>query len=36
MGDKPPLATDRVRHFGEPVAAVVADDERTAPPPRDS
>jgi CO/xanthine dehydrogenase Mo-binding subunit len=30
LGDKPPLATERVRYFGEPVAAVVADDERTA------
>jgi len=30
LGDKSPLATDRVRHFGEPIAAVVADDERTA------
>ncbi len=30
LGDKPPLARDRVRYFGEPVAAVVADDERTA------
>jgi CO/xanthine dehydrogenase Mo-binding subunit len=30
LGDKPPLATDRVRYFGEPVVAVVADDERTA------
>ncbi|MCG8480704.1 MAG: xanthine dehydrogenase family protein molybdopterin-binding subunit [Spirochaetales bacterium] len=30
LGDKPALAVDRVRHFGEPVVAVVADDERTA------
>ncbi len=30
LGDKPPLARERVRYFGEPVAAVVADDERTA------
>jgi CO/xanthine dehydrogenase Mo-binding subunit len=30
LGDKPPLAIDKVRYFGEPVAAVVADDERTA------
>jgi CO/xanthine dehydrogenase Mo-binding subunit len=30
MGDKPALAVDRVRYYGEPVVAVVADDERTA------
>lgn len=30
LGDKPPLARDRVRYFGEPVAVVVADEERTA------
>jgi CO/xanthine dehydrogenase Mo-binding subunit len=30
LGDKPALAIDRVRYFGEPVVAVVADDERTA------
>lgn len=30
MGDKPALAVDRVRYFGEPVVAVVADDERTS------
>ena len=30
LGDKPPLAVDVVRYFGEPVAAVVADDEPTA------
>ncbi|MFW6293709.1 MAG: xanthine dehydrogenase family protein molybdopterin-binding subunit [Spirochaetota bacterium] len=30
LGDKPPLAFDRVRYFGEPVVAVVADDEQTA------
>lgn len=30
LGDKPALAVDRVRYFGEPVAAVVADDEPTA------
>lgn len=30
MGDKPPLARGRVRHQGEAVAAVVADDEATA------
>ena len=30
LGDKPALAVDRVRYFGEPVAAVVADDEATA------
>ena len=30
MGDKPPLARGLVRHHGEPVAAVVADDEASA------
>ena len=30
LGDKPALAVDRVRYYGEPVVAVVADDERTA------
>ncbi len=30
MGDKPPLARGVVRHHGEPVAAVVADDEASA------
>jgi CO/xanthine dehydrogenase Mo-binding subunit len=30
LGDKPPLARGSVRHFGEPVAAVVADSEREA------
>lgn len=30
LGDKPALANGRARYFGEPVAAVVADDERTA------
>ena len=30
MGDKPPLARERVRYNGEPVAAVVADDEAAA------
>lgn len=30
LGDKPALAIDCVRYFGEPVVAVVADDERTA------
>ena len=30
MGDKPALARGRVRYYGEPVVAVVADDERTA------
>jgi CO/xanthine dehydrogenase Mo-binding subunit len=30
MGDKPPLARGRVRYHGEPVVAVVADDEATA------
>lgn len=30
LGDKPPLAQHRVRYFGEPVAAVVADTERAA------
>jgi len=27
LGDKPPLARHKVRHYGEPVAAVVADSE---------
>ncbi|MDW7739816.1 MAG: xanthine dehydrogenase family protein molybdopterin-binding subunit [Bacillota bacterium] len=30
LGDKPPLARKRVRHYGEPVAAVVADSELNA------
>ena len=30
LGDKPALAHGRVRYFGEPVVAVVADEERTA------
>ncbi|MGB9842945.1 MAG: xanthine dehydrogenase family protein molybdopterin-binding subunit [Caldisericia bacterium] len=30
LGDKPPLAIDKVRYFGEPVAAVVADSEEIA------
>lgn len=30
LGDKPALARNKVRYYGEPVAAVVADDERTA------
>ncbi len=30
LGDKPALAVDRVRYFGEPVVVVVADDERAA------
>ena len=30
MGDKPPLARDKVRYHGEPVAAIVADDEAAA------
>ncbi len=30
MGDKPPLARGKVRHHGEPVVAVVADDEASA------
>lgn len=30
LGDKPPLARNRVRHFGEPVAAVVAHTLRDA------
>ncbi|MDF1568991.1 MAG: hypothetical protein P1P77_13315 [Spirochaetaceae bacterium] len=30
LGDKPPPAVDRVLYFGEPVVAIVADDERTA------
>ncbi len=30
IGDKPPLARHKVRHYGEPVAAVVADSEEEA------
>jgi CO/xanthine dehydrogenase Mo-binding subunit len=30
LGDKPPLARGKVRHYGEPVAAVVADSEAEA------
>lgn len=30
LGDKPPLAFKKVRHYGEPVAAVVADSEAEA------
>ena len=30
LGDKPPLAKGKVRHYGEPVAAVVADSEAAA------
>lgn len=30
LGDKPPLARRKVRHYGEPVAAVVADSEKEA------
>lgn len=30
LGDKPPLARQKVRHYGEPVAAVVADSEANA------
>ena len=30
LGDKPPLARGRVRHHGEPVAAIVAEDEASA------
>jgi len=30
MGDKPPLARGRVRYHGEPVVAVLADDEASA------
>jgi len=30
LGDKPPLARKKVRHYGEPVAAVVADSEAEA------
>lgn len=30
LGDKPPLAIDKVRYFGESVAAVVADSEEIA------
>ena len=30
LGDKPPLARGNVRHHGEPVVAIVADDEAAA------
>ena len=30
LGDKPPLARGKVRHYGEPVAAVIADSEEEA------
>lgn len=30
LGDKPPLARGKVRHYGEPVAAIVADSEAEA------
>ena len=30
LGDKPPLARGKVRHHGEPVVAIVADDEASA------
>ena len=30
LGDKPPLARKKVRHYGEPVAAVIADTEEEA------
>ncbi len=30
LGDKPPLARGKVRHFGEPVAAVIADTPHNA------
>lgn len=30
LGDKPPLARGKVRHFGEPVAAVIADTPRNS------
>lgn len=30
LGDKPPLARSKVRHYGEPVAAVIADTLETA------
>ncbi len=30
LGDKPPLARGNVRHHGEPVVAIVADDEASA------
>jgi len=30
LGDKPPLAVDKVRHFGEPVAAVIAQTKKDA------
>ncbi len=30
LGDKPPLAIDKVRHYGEPVAAVIAKNKEDA------
>ncbi len=30
LGDKPPLALDKVRHYGEPVAAVIAKNKKDA------
>jgi len=30
LGDKPPLAVDKVRHYGEPVAAVIAKNKEDA------
>jgi xanthine dehydrogenase molybdenum-binding subunit len=30
LGDKPPLAFDQVRYYGEPVAAVIAKNKRDA------
>lgn len=30
LGDKPPLAVDKVRHYGEPVAAVIAQTKKEA------
>ncbi len=30
LGDKPPLAVDKVRYYGEPVAAVIAKNKRDA------
>ena len=30
LGDRPPLAREKVRYYGEPVAIVVADNEKTA------
>jgi CO/xanthine dehydrogenase Mo-binding subunit len=30
LGDKPPLAVDKVRHYGEPVAAVIAKNKKDA------